>query len=352
MSTSIQDPLLSRPSILPQGGVCSNLRSDGLRPARMNKAFHIRMACACVLLLLISIAGCRFTNLTVPGAAEGTLGFFLIFAATLPVLAYWREKKHIYQLDAAFTVYWAVLLKVLLAYPIVIAARLGMGISLRDGYLAGLDQSLGVDVAQIFAWAPQHWIGQYANASYGLLTYLILLAILLPILTGRVHDAQRFITANVIAFAVSLPIYALVPAIGPWFGGHFVPTGGQVECQNALLLLRQPGPRTLGSAGIICFPSFHAIWAVLCAYALWGNRWFRIPAFVLSCLILFSTVSTGWHYFSDVAAGTVIAALSILISNWLCRRWSNNLGTSDLVTHGRPNNLEMSEDVCMQEMTQ
>lgn len=319
---------------------------------QMNKAFHIRMASACVLLLLISIAGCRFTKLKVPGAAEGALGFFLIFAATLPVLAYWREKKHIYQLDSAFTVYWAVLLKVLLAYPIVIAARLGIGIGLRDGYLSRLDLLLGVNVAHIFAWAPQHSIGQYANASYGLLTYLILLAILLPILTGRVRDAQRFVTANVIAFAVSLPIFALMPAVGPWFGGHFVPTEGQVDCQNALLLLRQPGPRTFGNAGIICFPSFHAIWAVLCGYALWASRWFRIPAFVLSCLILFSTVSTGWHYFSDVAAGGVIAALSILISNRLCSRWSRNLGISDLVTDSRPNNLEMSEDVCMQEMTQ
>jgi membrane-associated phospholipid phosphatase len=67
-------------------------------------------------------------------------------------------------------------------------------------------------------------------------------------------------------------------------------------------------------AGIICFPSFHVIWAILCAAALWGFRPLRIPIALLSGTIVVSTMTTGWHYFSDVLAGVVIAVLAIAIA--------------------------------------
>lgn len=290
-------------------------------PARMNTPFHAQMAGTCIVLLTVSVIGCRVESVNVPGAALGAIGFFLLFVATLPILAYWAQKRLMYHLDASFTIFWVVLVKVLLAYPVVIAARLGMGINLQDGRLAQWDRMLGVNVGQVSAWTHQHWIGRIANASYGLLPYFVLAAILLPILTRRVQSTQRFLTANVIAFVVSLPVFVLIPAVGPWYGIHFLPSQGQVACQNNFLLIRQPGPQVFADAGIICFPSFHAIWSVLCAYPLWGMRWLRIPVTVLSGLILFSTVSTGWHYCSDVAAGVGIAALSIVLSNWLSNQW-------------------------------
>lgn len=290
------------------------------------------MAGTCIVLAVIAIVGCRLDDVKVPGAAMGALGLFLLFLGTLPVLAHWSQKRQLYHLDAGVTICWIVLIKVLLGYPVVIAARQGMGINLWDGRLVQWDQLLGINVAQVSGWAREHWIGQVANASYGLLPYFILAAILVPIFTGRVQYTQRFVVANVIAFAFSVPIFAHIPAIGPWYGIHFAPSQGQAACEYAFLLLRQPGPRVFEDAGIICFPSFHAIWSVLCAYPLWSNRWLRIPATILSSLILFSTVSTGWHYFSDVAVGVAIAALSLLVSRWLSGQSSETLAATDPVT--------------------
>lgn len=62
----------------------------------------------------------------------------------------------------------------------------------------------------------------------------------------------------------------------------------------------------------MCFPSFHVIWAVLSARALWGFRYLPVPVTMLAALISISTMTTGWHYFADVLGGLMIAWISIL----------------------------------------
>ena len=52
----------------------------------------------------------------------------------------------------------------------------------------------------------------------------------------------------------------------------------------------------------------------MCAAALWGFRPIRIPAAILSVLIILSTLTTGWHYFSDVLGGIVVAAISMAVA--------------------------------------
>jgi membrane-associated phospholipid phosphatase len=134
---------------------------------------------------------------------------------------------------------------------------------------------------------------------------------------GKVKWARRFLLANLAAFAIGVPAFALLPAVGPWYFYHLVPTPTQAQCQIQLLYMRLPGSyATLSQdAGIVCFPSFHVIWAILCAYALWGFRPLRIPTALLSAMIVFSTVTTGWHYFSDVLGGVIVAYLSIAFAN-------------------------------------
>jgi membrane-associated phospholipid phosphatase len=72
--------------------------------------------------------------------------------------------------------------------------------------------------------------------------------------------------------------------------------------------------------GMICFPSFHVIWAILCVAALWGYRFLRIPVALLAAMIILSTVTTGWHYFIDVLGGVVIAALSLSAARYYMRK--------------------------------
>jgi hypothetical protein len=52
--------------------------------------------------------------------------------------------------------------------------------------------------------------------------------------------------------------------------------------------------------GIVCFPSFHVIWAVLSGWSLWSIKPLRILGAELASLVV---VTTGWHYVCDVLAG-------------------------------------------------
>jgi hypothetical protein len=281
--------------------------------------FNLQMAYASLVILLVSIAGCRVTLLEVPSAVGMIVGGVFVIVAVLPLPLWLKEKGKLYLRDSVLTILWAVLLWGLLHYPVAVAARLGMSIHLQDSNFVRWDQAMGVSVPGIMAWANHHWLGKLANQSYGLLVPLLMLSIVLPILTGKVKSAQQFLLANLVAFALGLPLFVLFPAVGPWYGFHFAIGAGQAECQAAFLLIRQPGLSVYRSAEFICFPSFHVIWAILCAQALWGIRLLRVPVAVLAGFILFSTLTTGWHYFSDVLAGILVAVLAIAAAKWLGR---------------------------------
>ena len=285
----------------------------------MHPTFNLQMAYASAVILIVSIVGCELTSVRVPDAGSAAIGAVLVFAAVLPLLVYLREKGKTYLLDSAQAILWTLFLYSILHFPVAVAARLGMRTSLQDAHLAAWDQSVGVNVPGIAAWASNHWLGIMANKSYDMLFRFMQTSILLPIFTGRVKYAQKFLTANLVAFALGLPLFALLPAIGPWFGYQIAATPDQAACQAAMLLVRRPGLYVFQAAGIICFPSFHVLWAVLCAQALWGIRLLRIPVAALTGLIIFSTMTTGWHYFCDVLAGIVLAVSAMVITEWLSR---------------------------------
>jgi membrane-associated phospholipid phosphatase len=203
------------------------------------------------------------------------------------------------------------------SFPTDIAARLSSHVNLQDSNFVRLDQALGVTVPAIMIWCEHHWIGGMVNMTYTMLAPMIVVAFLLPSLTGRVKAAQTFLTGNLIAFIVGLPVFALLPAVGPWSGYHLSPSSLQIQCQSDLFQLRSIGTYVHHANGVICFPSFHVMWAILCAQALWGFRFLRIPVSLLSGLIVLSTMTTGWHYFSDVLGGILLALLAMASSEWL-----------------------------------
>jgi membrane-associated phospholipid phosphatase len=282
--------------------------------------FHRQMAFACLALLIVSFAGCSLTSIRPLNPLGLAIGIAVVLGAWLPVPLYWNEKGKMNLRDAALTIPWALLITAFIRFPVAIAARLSAGISLQDANLARWDRSLGVSVPGIVEWASHHWLGVLANKSYPFLDALLVISFLLAALTGKVKHAQQFLIANLVAFAIGIPLSALVPAIGPWYAYHLPATPAQADCQTIALLIRHPGAYVLPPDVLICFPSFHVIWAIFFACALWGFRLLRVPVAILSGLIVVSTLTTGWHYFSDVVAGILVAAVAIAVAKALNRQ--------------------------------
>jgi hypothetical protein len=270
--------------------------------------FHLWMAYACAGILVISVVVCKLT-LTQLTLGDSMIALLVVLAGLLPLPLYWDDKQRIDMREGAMTILWAFVLAVILPFSVWAATRVGT--PLQDATLVRLDAAFGVSVPRMMTWASHHLLGEVANWSYALLIPLLPIAAFAPGLTGKWKDARAFLVANLVAFAIGLVGFALLPAVGPWYGYHFAGTAQQMRCQTDLLLMRIPGLYSTQAAGVVCFPSFHVIWAVLCARALWGFKYLRLPISILSGMIILSTMTTGWHYFSDVLAGVIVAILSI-----------------------------------------
>jgi membrane-associated phospholipid phosphatase len=285
-------------------------------------SFHLRMAFAISTLLIISLLGCALTGIQLPGLGAWTIYSLVLLAMVLPLPAYWYEKGRADLLDSALTLLWALMQTLIVPLLVRVAARLRM--PLQDSFFGSADGHLGVSVPAIMAWAAaHHWLGSVLNRSYGWVVIMLPLAVVLPVLAGRSKYTKQLLFANLISFAIGLPLFALLPAIGPWRYYHFLPTQSQLEaCEIPLLALRHPGTYVLGSqdAGIVCFPSFHVAWALFFAATLWGFRWLRIPVALVSGMVILSTMTTGWHYFVDVLGGILLAIISIVLAKRLTQR--------------------------------
>ena len=277
-------------------------------------AFSIGMTVAVVALVAASAVGCRITGVLVPDAVSRVWAAVAVIAIALPLPIYWHTRGGRARRDGAMAVLWAALLWIVLPFPVDIAGRIGRGFPLRDPALMRLDAWLGGNVPAVAQWAQQHWYGVVLNRSYWLLEPMLVAAFILPGLFGHARAAKRLLIANLAAFAIGLPVYAVAPAVGPWYGYHAPATPQQQACERAVLDLRKDGPYEHRAAGTICFPSFHVMWALLCADALYTFRRVRWLGVLLAAMIAASTITSGWHYMWDVLGGLVLAAAAIAVS--------------------------------------
>jgi membrane-associated phospholipid phosphatase len=278
------------------------------------------MACGALFTVAVSLYPCWTGSIRIEGLSAEAIGVVMATAMLVPLPAYWHQKGQLDKRDAALTIPWALLMTLLLPVPFIVAARLRF--PMQDLLLARADHLLGFSTPALRQWAAHHWLGDLLEHSYQMLQPLMLTAVLLPGLAGK-REAREFLLANLMALMVVGVIFALMPAVGPWYAHAFVPSDLQRQCEDGLMQLRRPETYTYSflvqGAGIVCFPSCHVLWAILCAAALWGFRWLRIPVAALSGLIIISTLTTGWHYLVDVLAGLVLAVGALVLSKRILR---------------------------------
>jgi hypothetical protein len=163
--------------------------------------------------------------------------------------------------------------------------------------------------------------------SYGTLNLLIMLAVMAPPLYGRMDRAKEFALSVMVSAMISMPLFAVMQAVGPWVYYDYPPGFNQDGYMKVFFELKSEQPFTLDLAyaeGLMCFPSFHTILAVLAALALRSCRYLRWPAALLALLIVVSTVTTGTHYVIDVLAGLLVTAVAVGAAQVYLRLESGN----------------------------
>jgi hypothetical protein len=263
---------------------------------------------------VVSLAGCWWAEVAVlPGPIAVRAAAPVLF-----LLGYffyrWRREHRLQGL--LLVVFWSLVLGLLYIPPMYIAAR--CPVPFRDQTLARLDRAIGVDVPAILKVIENYpRCKRFLDYCYDTLLVLVVIAVMIPPVCGKITRAQEYLVAGIASAVISIPIFALVPARGPWAYYRYTATPEQQTVEQVIVTLKGPDPFVLHYfqiEGIISFPSFHTILAILAAFALWPVRFVRWPASLLAALIVISSLTTGWHYAVDILAGVAVAISCCLLA--------------------------------------
>ena len=185
-----------------------------------------------------------------------------------------------------------------------------------DGWLMRADAALGIHLPSVVEWTRAHaeirWLLDKAYASVLPST---LIAIIVLGFDRDVRRLREFVLHFMIAGLVTTLVYFMCPAEGP-----FAAYGYELRTDQARFLTHfhalRAGQFSVVSMsnleGLITFPSFHTTWALLLAYAFRHYRLLFAPMLLLNLAVVVSTMTTGWHYGTDVIGGIVTAGIAIL----------------------------------------
>jgi hypothetical protein len=265
------------------------------------------IAASLAAMALVDVALCRRFGLgfhdwwRVASVGLAIAGFGLFYwvsgrSREIADLAWWMVTWLIFSFVAAILTY-------------VVAARGG---ALQDAALAILDARFGFDWAKWFAFVNRHPAVKVAFAAvYSSLMPQILFSVCWFAYRGWDQRNGELLLAVLFGLVATVLCFAAFPALGPCAGVpafHELYVGDLVGARDGYL----DSFEVMQLKGIIAFPSFHAVLAVLFIHAHRGSRGFA-PLAALNLLMLVSIPSEGGHYLTDVLVGLIIAALAILV---------------------------------------
>ncbi|MFQ5590023.1 MAG: phosphatase PAP2 family protein [Phycisphaerae bacterium] len=199
-----------------------------------------------------------------------------------------------------------------LMYAIAATAR-----PLADDALVQVDRWLGLEVPHIVAWAGVHPQVQLClQFAYNtLLPQTALIVVILGFLGDR-RALETFMLRFMLATLVAAVVFLIYPADGPFSAYGYAPNLSQARYLEHFHALRS-GARDLvtwrGAEGLITFPSFHTTWAILLALALRRRPVVFAVSASLNSAVIAATLTTGWHYVTDVVGGLLVAAVVIAL---------------------------------------
>ncbi len=186
---------------------------------------------------------------------------------------------------------------------------------------------MGLDWMALFAVFQRYPVlVELGGRAYSSFYWQFLTVCLLLFASNRTAKGWRFISAWTITLIATALLYPFFTANGPYLHFGIVPgdipnlgrdfpwtTGPMIEAIRS-------GHNTdvVGSmSGLVYFPSVHTAGAIMFIWAWWENRWLRWPMVLLNLAMLAATPVIGFHYFTDMVGGAIVALLAILLAKRL-----------------------------------
>jgi membrane-associated phospholipid phosphatase len=204
-----------------------------------------------------------------------------------------------------------------------------------DEALATADHALGLNWLDMYQWLARHpAIEASTDRVYMSLGPEMLILFFALELLGHHSQARAFLRWFMVTAIATVGIATLFPAAGAFVYYH-LPIASTTGYVAQWADLRNGTLRTINpfeNQGLVVFPSFHATLAVLCVYAATPFRILKYPLLALNLLIILSAPAMGGHYFIDIIAGVILAALTVSLPGYLLsgiRRLKKNMRHAD-----------------------
>jgi hypothetical protein len=184
---------------------------------------------------------------------------------------------------------------------------------LIDGLLLAGDRALGFDWRAYAAFVASHPI--YHALTFAAYMSPIWQALACTVIFSYTRPGIRnYETLFILTFALimTLAVYAIAPALGP-----LSLFGEETQSSQILRQIRAGHLTGLAYTGIVSFPSYHTVMAVVFTYANRGIRGSFHAFVILNILMLLGIPYYGDHYLVDMIGGILTASLAITVGHRL-----------------------------------
>jgi hypothetical protein len=200
---------------------------------------------------------------------------------------------------------------------------------LIDPVLIQLDSALGYHWPGLIAWlATYPSLAKVLGYVYHSSLLQILLTIFLLAALSRGDALYRFLLVGIFTLILAVAIWWFIPSIGPSAfqsipeahrlatGLYYSPAYGEF-----LRSLVEVGPRQISPeiiTGVVAFPSYHMIMALMVVWYTRGTFAF-LPVALVNAAMIPATLSHGGHHLVDIFGGLAVFAVGVWIANRLIR---------------------------------
>jgi hypothetical protein len=189
------------------------------------------------------------------------------------------------------------------------------GLPLFDDQLARFDAAIGFDWLRWHRFlAGFHSINLMLEIAYSSLLLQIVVSVMYFSHLGQSERNAELLWTAFVSLLLTAVLSAIFPALGAFH--HFHTDLPRAIHLPHLLALRDGSMRVFPlrqMQGIIAFPSFHTVMAILFTYAFRRKgAWFLLIG-LLNILMLLSTPTFGGHYLADMVSGALIAGFAIYL---------------------------------------
>jgi hypothetical protein len=247
-----------------------------------------------------------------------THGFVLLLIVL--VVIYDRSK-------GIYLVYHNIAMAFLLSAPMVIFCLVAPATPYApiDALLKQLDNYVGYHAPTIFLFTQAHPLFKLIlETFYSLLFFELYFFVFMLSCLGDRIAVRKFLFSMALCYVAAAFFYFFFPSLAPaYLYPHTAFTASQKQVVTQFFMLKHHQHLYFHNLAIIAFPSFHAIWALLILYYAKHRKILFSVLLPCNVILLFSTLTTGWHYLADIFGAFLFASVAILLTS-IIFSWQNN----------------------------